>query len=221
MQYTIHSRCITVFSTDTEAPCVWLNTFSQEAEAVWNACQALGSPPFTLAAIHMDNWNDDLSPWPAPTVFKGKADFAGHADAYLKELTECIIPEITDMPAAKPSYHAIAGYSLAGLFAVYALYRTHLFARAACASGSFWFPGFLEFAASHDTLRKPDAVYLSLGDRECRTRNPVMAAVQERTQALHDLFAAQQIRTTFELNPGNHFQDPALRMAKGIRWMLG
>ncbi len=46
-----------------------------------------------------------------------------------------------------------------------------------------------------------------------------MLTVQDRTKALHDHFMAQQIQTTFERNPGNHFQEPALRMAKGIKWM--
>lgn len=28
------------------------------------------------------------------------------------------------------------------------------------------------------------------------------------------------IETTFEMNPGNHFKDADLRLAKGIAWML-
>ena len=221
IQYNINSRVVSLFPANTKAPCVWLNTFAQKAEAVWSACQELKSPPFTLAAIQIDDWNAALSPWPAKTVFKGEQDFAGQADAYLQELTGSIIPEITELLPEKPQYHAIAGYSMAGLFAVYALYRTQVFSRAASASGSLWYPGFLEYAQTHELAVKPEAVYLSLGDRECRTRNPIMATVQERTESLYRLFSDQQISATFVLNPRNHFQDHALRMAKGIQWMLG
>ena len=215
--YTIHHRNITVFQTENEAPCVWLNTFVQEAGFVWNVCQELNAPTFTLIAIQINDWNSALSPWTAPAIFKGKADFAGQGSTYLKELTGNIIPEVTELLPTKPFYHAIAGYSLAGLFTIWSLYQTELFQRAA--SGLLWYPGFQEYAETHDPLRRPDAVYFSLGDREHRTRNPLMATVQDRTQALHDHFMGQQIRTTFERNPGNHFQEPALRMAKGIKWM--
>ena len=220
MQYTINRRAVSLFPANTKAPCVWLNNFSQEAEEVWNTCRELKTPPFTLAAIQIDDWNGALSPWPAKAVFKGKQDFAGQADAYIQELTGNIIPEITELLPEKPQYHAIAGYSMAGLFAVYALYRTQVFFRAASASGSLWYPGFLEYTQSHELAANPEAVYLSLGDRERRTKNPIMATVEERTEVLYQLFSNQQIPAIFELNPGNHFQDHALRMAKGIQWIL-
>ena len=34
------------------------------------------------------------------------------------------------------------------------------------------------------------------------------------------VYQERSIRSVFELNPGNHFRDPAYRMAKGIAWML-
>ncbi|MDT3389657.1 MAG: alpha/beta hydrolase, partial [bacterium] len=92
--------------------------------------------------------------------------------------------------------------------------------RAASASGSFWFPGFLEFASSREFVGKPEKLYLSLGDAEARTRNPVMATVQDNTEKLAVLYRGRGLDTVFELNPGNHFKDPALRMAKGIRSIL-
>ena len=127
-----------------------MNTFSQEAEEVWNACQELKTQPFSLAAIQIDDWNAALSPWPAKAVFKGEQDFAGQADAYLQELTGSIIPEITELLPEKPQYHVIAGYSMAGLFAVYALYRTQVFTHAASALGSLWNSGFLEYTLMHE-----------------------------------------------------------------------
>ena len=145
MEFRIAGRKIEVFSHESIAPCpiVWLNTFENEGAAVWNACQALHTPDFILAAIQIEHWHDDLSPWQAPKLYKQGTDFAGNAAQFLSDLTETILPEITEHIPFKPQYHAISGYSLAGLFAVWALFQTSLFRRAASASGSsgiriFW-----------------------------------------------------------------------------------
>ena len=115
-----------------------------------------------------------------------------------------------------PSYISIAGYSLAGLFALYALYQTDVFERAASMSGSLWFPDFKEYVFSHEMKRKPDKLYLSLGDKEAKTRNRYLKAVQENTENIAAHFREEEIDVTLEMNPGNHFKDAALRSAKGI-----
>lgn len=166
------------------------------------------------------SWNRDLSPWEAPAVFRNDAPFGGKADEFCIKLTEEAIPSALYQLGAMPSFIAIAGYSLAGLFAVYALYKSSVFSRAASASGSLWFPGFLEYASTHEFAVKPERIYLSLGDKEAKTRNPVMSTVQDNTEKLAMLFRERNVDVTFELNPGNHFQDPALRMAKGIADVL-
>ena len=222
MEFMIAGRKITVFNHDSIAPCpmVWLNTFEDEGAAVWNACQALHTPDFILATIQIEHWNDDLSPWQAPKLYKQGTDFAGNAAQFRSDLTEIILPEITAYIPVKPQYHAISGYSLAGLFAVWTLFQASPFRRAASASGSFWYPGFLEFAQQHSLSNPPDAVYFSLGDKESCTRHPVMKTVGDRTDELYQHFNSLHIPTIFEHNPGNHFREPAARMAKGIKWML-
>ncbi len=47
-----------------------------------------------------------------------------------------------------------------------------------------------------------------------------MKLVEENTRLLCKSYSAHGIKTAFELNPGNHFQDVELRLAKGIAWML-
>lgn len=114
----------------------------------------------------------------------------------------------------------IAGYSLAGLFAVYAAYHTDAFARIVSASGSLWYPDFLEYTQGHTLCRVPDKMYFSLGDREAKTKNHCLCLVEERTRTLYEKYSGQGIPTKFELNPGNHFMDAVGRMARGIRWIL-
>ena len=202
------------------SPLVVLNTFEGEGSDVLKAVRSLTGADFSLLEVSGMDWNRDLSPWEAPAVFKNDVPFGGKADEFCNKLTEEAIPSALRQLGAMPSFIAIAGYSLAGLFAVYALYKSSVFSRAASASGSLWFPGFLEYASAHEFAGKPERIYLSLGDREAKTRNPVMGTVQDNTEKMAMFFRGRNVDVTCELNPGNHFQDPALRMAKGIADVL-
>ncbi len=64
--------------------------------------------------------------------------------------------------------------------------------------------------------KQPEKLYLSLGDREAKTRNRTLMTVQENTEALIKHYRSLGIDVTWELNPGNHFKDAAIRSAKGI-----
>jgi len=167
------------------------------------------SADFRLAAFRVTDWNDDLSPWPAPAVF-GKTEFGGNAEDTLKE----ILRFCEDRTKA----YYIGGYSLAGLFALWAACQTDLFRGAAAASPSVWFPGFPEYMRMH--RMQAGRVYLSLGDREERTRNPVMAKVGENIRAVCDLLKEQEIDCLLEWNEGNHFRDADLRTAKAFAWVI-
>ena len=63
-------------------------------------------------------------------------------------------------------------------------------------------------------------VYLSLGNKEEKTRNPVMAQVGDAIRALPDIFTPQGAACTLEWNEGNHFRDPDLRLAKAFTRLL-
>ena len=173
------------------------------------AIAALAGPDFRLIAVKIEDWNRDLSPWEAPPVF-GKEGFGGGAEETLAEL----LP----LCAEKDKRCYIGGYSLAGLFALWAACRTDAFAGAAAASPSVWFPGFSDYVKQRGF--QCSRVYLSLGDREEKTRNPVMAAVGDRIRELSAWLSAQGRDCVLEWNPGNHFRDPELRTAKAFAWLL-
>jgi predicted alpha/beta superfamily hydrolase len=119
-----------------------------------------------------------------------------------------------------PSFTGIAGYSLAGLFALYATYRCEVFDRVASMSGSLWFPNFRDNILSHQMKKQPEKMYFSLGDKEAKTRNRLLKAVQSNTEEIVKHYEQLGINVTWELNPGNHFRDAALRSAKGIKAIL-
>ncbi|MBO5556757.1 MAG: esterase [Oscillospiraceae bacterium] len=190
---------------------------AHDAELLDREIEAMrgGTKPFALAAFQVEDWDRDLSPWEAPPVF-GKIPFAGKAEDTLAFVTGGLLPKLRDFLALDAMELCIGGYSLAGLFALWAATRTDLFSGVAAASPSVWYPGWMDYVNTH--LIQAKNVYLSLGDREERTKNPVMATVGDCIRALNDQLQTDH-RCTLEWNPGNHFQNSELRTAKAFRWI--
>lgn len=219
---TTEGKCVSVFpGAAPGAPVIYLNTSSGEGQKVLQAARTAGCPPFTLVAISGLDWNRDMAPWDSPAAFRKGEPFTGGADDYLRLLAEEILPKAEAGLPTPPAWRGIAGYSLAGLFALYAIYQTDLFSRVGCISGSLWFPDFKEYAFSHEPKRRPDCIYFSLGDKEARTRNPVLKPVRENTEEIRAFYQDHGIDTVFQLNPGNHFVQAVERTAAGIQWLLG
>ena len=182
-----------------------LSGMEREAAAI----RAIAGERFRLIAVRVDRWNLDLSPWTAPAVF-GNEDFGDGA----KNTLEQILP----LADGYQKRTVIGGYSLAGLFALWAGYQTEAFSGIAAASPSIWFPGFTDYMAQKRI--RTGCVYLSLGDREERTRNTVMSKVGAGIRQAHNLLEQQGIPAVLEWNPGNHFREPDLRTAKAFGWVV-
>lgn len=220
-QFVIDNRVVTVYPSATaNRPVVYLNTFAEEGGQVYQKLRDGGCPDFTLVAISKLKWYHDMAPWDIPPISKGDIPCTGGADEYLQLLINAIEPKAEKLVHGSASWRGLAGYSLAGLFALYSIYQTDLFSRVASISGSLWFPGFKEYVFSHEMKRRPEHLYLSLGDREYKTRNPYLKIVQEQTEAIHTFYTEQRIDTEFRFNPGNHYQDAIQRTAMGIAWIL-
>ena len=67
------------------------------------------------------------------------------------------------------------------------------------------------------------SVYLSLGGKEEKTKNKVMATVGDRTRAQEGLLQEDSMveSVVLEWNAGGHFADAGKRLAKGVKWMFG
>ena len=173
---------------------------------------------FLFAAIPVESWNDELSPWEAPAVW-GKESFGGNAAGTLRFLTEQAIPTLKKQFALPENVRIIlGGYSLAGLFALWASTQTALFSGVAAASPSVWFPGWMEFEQQRPI--QTQHIYLSLGDKEEHTKNAVMAVVGDNIRTLHSQLIARGADCTLEWNSGGHFKDADLRTARAFRWVM-
>ena len=219
--FTTDNKTISIFPcSESESPVIYLNTFLDESQKVYETAQATGCSPFTLVSVSDLDWNHDMAPWDSPAAFKKGEPFTGGADDYLRLLMGEIIPRAEKELPGPPAWRGIAGYSLAGLFALYSIYRTDVFSRVGCMSGSLWFPGFKEYVFSHEPKRWPDCIYFSLGDKEAKTRNPLLKIVHENTEAIRNFYQGRGIDTVFQSNPGNHFVQGIERTIAGIQWLL-
>lgn len=201
----------------------------------------------SLVNVGVDLWEENFSPWCAPRVFAKGPNFGDGAQKTLDTLINQVIPWTESDLTEPPAYRVLVGYSLAGLFSLWAgvsqqvargcqpddvpsqpgaphvdAVPTPTFQRIGAVSGSFWFPGLLDYV---DQQLNGGAVglthaYLSLGDREARTPNPQIMHVRENAELLASKLESAGITSMFELNRGNHFQNVEGRMQKALDWLV-
>lgn len=185
-----------------------------------------------LVNVGVDLWEENFSPWCAPRVFAKGPNFGDGAQKTLDTLINQVIPWAESELSEPPAYRVLVGYSLAGLFSLWAGVSQpgapHVdapaatFQRIGAVSGSFWFPGLLDYVdqqLSGGVVGLTHA-YLSLGDREARTPNPQIMYVRENAELLASKLENAGITSTFELNRGNHFQNVEGRMQKALDWLV-
>ncbi len=174
---------------------------------------------FVFCSVEVSEPNEQLSPWSAPAVFR--EPFGSGADSFLATLTGRILPVIRERYSlSEGTRYIVGGYSLAGLFALWAAYETDYFHGVAAVSPSVWFPGWEEYICSRRLQAK--RAYLSLGNKERKTRIGAMQKVEANIVLQHERFRQQlgDSACCLEWNEGNHFQEPDIRMAKGLSWIL-
>ena len=181
--------------------------------------ESLTNKFFTLVAFEIKDWQSELTPWTSPAVF-GKVPFGEGASATLSFIKDTLIPQLEQKQLFDKDKMqcVLGGYSLAGFFALWSSYQTELFNGIAAVSPSVWYPQWMEYAEKNRPLAT--SVYLSLGDKEEKTKNPTMAQVGNCIRKQQELLAAQGINTILEWNLGNHFQHSDERTAKGFAWLI-
>lgn len=175
-------RCILYLPEEYESldmyyPVVYINGEDDVSEIMKNVEPHfdMDCEKFILLSILSDDWGSDFTPWTAPPFKKDGEAFGGNASEYLNILVDKIKPYIDENYRTKPdsSNTIIAGYSLAGLTALFALYKTNLFGSIGSLSGSLWYDGWMKFMESNAPLNANAKVYLSLGKKKSILRTSV------------------------------------------------
>lgn len=223
MKYHVEGTAVDIrsFSRNGCSPLIIAITQEDDRVELLNECLKQGCNDFVLALISEFDWARYLTPWPYPALNEGQRDFGGDAEQFLKFLEDKIIPSIRSSCqnfGVQISDIYLTGYSLGGLFAVYAAINSDAFKRIACVSGSLWYPYFKEHLADNKISGHIDRIYLSLGDKEAQSNDSLLSTVRLKTDQIYAILA-KQTDVYYELNPGNHFTQTAARLAKGIAWI--
>ena len=198
---------------------VYCNSYGDGTEPVLKSCEELNCLSFHLVVISKIDWDADMSPYPADKVICERDNFEGNADEYLKWMLTSLIPHCEKLLRVDNPRRILLGYSMSGLFSLYAMYHTDKFAAYISASGSLWYPDFDDYIISHEPMTK-SPVYLSIGDKECISKNTYLQTTIDKTRHIYEHYKRQGHVAHFELNPGNHFMDGDIRQAKGIKWAI-
>lgn len=177
------------------------------------------------------DWDDDLSPWPAPGEPPGSPDFRGLAADFLRTLTHKVVPAaekalgIAGLSAISPQLSTISrtlvGVSMSGLFAMWQRFQSPLFPTIACLSGSFWYPGFADWVGRQAAPSPLGRVYMLLGKKEPESPVRAFRSVGDDTQRILSHLQSLAVPCHFDWVPGNHYAHPLPRLDRAFAWLAG
>lgn len=171
----------------------------------------------SIVAITNIDWDNDLSPWPAPGQPKGNPDFEGNAPEFLATLTKVVVPEI-DRRFSLPRNieRTLVGVSLSGLFTLWQWPQCGIFRNIATLSGSYWYDGFEQWIFHQSFSDKKGRCYMLLGEEEPHSNNPAYRKVGVCTENIVGYMRRQGVHITYNMVPGNHFQYGIERLNKAF-----
>ena len=221
--FTSSGAKLTLFGGERTAsgklPLITLPSFDESSDIFYKTVSDICSGnAFYLLEIKVDDWNEQLSPWP---VSEPQA-FSGGGSVFLRHITDDILSEIIKKESTLDTDRMIIiGYSLAGLFSLWSMYNTSVFAAAASCSGSLWYSGFIDYMSSHD-IKDKSKIYLSLGSKEEKSRNALFSTIGDKTREAADILKndPRAAKTELVFNPGGHGTDVEKRIALAMKWCL-
>lgn len=174
-----------------------------------------------IAVVEGMDWDNDLTPWPAPGQPPGSAPFKGLAPEFLKTIESEIVPRVESHLKISNARRTLCGISLSGLFSLWAWTQTTLFTSLISLSGSFWYENFVEWLekASFPNAKK-GGVYLSLGVEEPKSKVKAFQPVGTDTLKVEKILKKHGAQVLFEWVPGTHFSSYLPRLARAFDYIF-
>lgn len=204
---------------ESDSTCIYYLGLPQELSGVEKLIEQLGCT-IVYIVITLNEWDDLLSPWSAPGLYRNDPDFIGGAPEFLDKLTHELIPAIEKAEGISPRRRAIAGYSMAGLFSVYAFANCSTFEGVASMSGSFWYQGWVDYVESLDLDKNGCGAFFSLGDREHKAREKILRSVRDDTDITIRALESWGVKVQHHLVPGGHFDNIYTRVDEGLTTLV-
>ncbi len=170
-----------------------------------------------VVMIYPYEWTEMMTPWQHSGKGMGKT---GGGAEFSQEFVPNLLTYVENGLEDKVVKRGIAGYSLGGLEAFYMACVAGIFDFAGSVSGSFWYPGAVEYFEKNPMFERVRNVYMSLGEREERAKDPERRTVRRNTDAIAErLEAARRLR--YEINCGGHFTDIEKRIGNCAGYFAG
>ena len=180
-------------------------------------------PPLNFVLLNANNRTDDYTPWPLQASETMPMDFEGKAEEHLSFISTHVIPfcESEYGLASSAEKRVIGGYSLGGLFSLYAAVNTDLFGTVLSCSSSLWYPDFLDYLKEHPFKAAHPKLYMSVGDQEGTTATNLTATQTSNTIVLKDFYESKFEPNNFKfiLEEGNHGNDIPGRAWRAVEWV--
>ena len=137
-EFRIGGRTCRLFGSDAPS-CILVQPSARHENATLAAeagrLAELSAVPFVLATVELADWTLDLMPWRDGNISRDPE--AGiHAQETLAYVLTALMPELRERVGPLPAI--LGGYSLGGLFALWASTQTDTFRAVAAASPSVW-----------------------------------------------------------------------------------
>lgn len=201
---------------------IYNSSFGDNAVNVYNQlCQQMIGiqDSFSFCVLDVKDWDKYLTPWEANGIMKNRC-FDGCGRELLDDIETIVVSNLKKLLGDDLEIF-IAGYSLAGLFALWSVYESDIWAGAVSCSGSLWYPDWIDFAKKN-YVKDSCKIYLSLGNVEEKTKHPLMQKVGENTRKQYEYLQKDEniTNTILEWNEGGHFTNVDERIVKGMQWVL-
>ena len=208
----------------------WVENFTTNAPEILK--NLTSSKNYTLVGVSIDDWNTNLTPWYCPRLFgKKDNDFKGKGQNTYDWLINRCIPEIeknfiNKIETNNKINRYICGYSLSALFALWVFFsdknkNEKIFDGVGACSPSLWYINWDEFMENRNAP-KGGIVYLSLGDKEGKTKNETFKKMRTGMDKMIEILKKDKEITKFfyEENKGGHYTECDNRMAKAFKWII-
>ena len=176
----------------------------------------------TIVVVTGMDWDNAFSPWPAPGEPPGSPAFQGKSPEFLDLLTKRLIPAVESrLGIPTDVVRTLFGVSMSGLFTLWQWMVCDTFTNIASLSGSFWYPGLVDWMKTHPIPPKTGKAYFLLGEQEPKAPVKAFQSVGVDTGEIITLLREKGIDAEFESVPGNHFTAPIHRLERAFAAIYG
>lgn len=160
----------------------------------------------------------EYTPWKQKAIRSGASDFGGKMEEYHHTLRTEILPTVQQEYHLDSSRLAYGGFSLGGLAAIMSLWQTNSFCELFSISGSFWYPGVVEFMEKNQILNRKANVFLLNGEKEGEDHNNRLQNASGYAKQVHTILKTR-LNARCVMDEYAHHEQQIQRFGQIIEWL--